>query len=128
LRPRADLLAPYIRVAPENECDGGDDDRRARDGKRAERLVDHSPPEEEGDHRVDVGVGGRRRDRGVLQQPDEGGVGEDRARHDEVHESEHAFCGDLVDVDPLADREARSDCHGAGEQHLHCRRQQRVVG
>ena len=67
---------------------GGDDEPGAGDRRGADGLAEEQRAEDDGDERVDVGVGRDQREPCVVQQPHIGRVGDHRSEDHEVGKRE----------------------------------------
>ena len=76
------------RLAADDECDGRDDDHRADQQAPRQVLAAEEDAEHDRDDRVHVRVGRDEPERRVREQPDVGGVADDRPEGDEVDPTE----------------------------------------
>ena len=100
--------------------------RRGRSSS-VRRLVQHDRAERDRDDRVHVRVRRDLAERRVVEQPDVGGVADDRAEGDEVEEAEDRASRELREVRMRGREPDRQQDEAAGE-HLVRRRGERVGG
>ncbi len=108
----------------------GDDDRPGQRGPRLDRLAQEQPGQDDGDDRVDVGVGrdlGQRRD---PQQPDVGREADQAADRRQVGQAQDRSAGDgrQVEARELAGEQGGDQQERAAADHLEAGRGERPAG